>query len=579
LTGEVIQVNRKGTIVEGYFEKVYDEVVSATGFLISDKQGVYGEVVDYTSAKIMPAAANRVKFQDAHGEERKSVPPSKDGKQYKIKLPEIAFMMFDTFGNAISSGGAGTGEFTITSSNAKVAPPITSDRKAIPGRKDKPYGYVELTYETEGDTAFAGEDNIEANFTKPGLGSNVLSISAAIPALQKLSNIASYIETTDIPVNSEVVMTVETLDEDDNLLKDDNTTVTITFGAEVGDTIVPRVKLNEIRDANGNVVESEKQVSTGESISFENKNGRVVFVIEAGPQEGIFTIKFADANNTIEEVRTFNVTEKLEILAVSPTTVENLVTDGTASVTITGGVEPYTVVSEDESIATATLEDDGTTVTITGQKVADDSVTTVTITDSKDGVSKVTVTVSGEVNIDQCHAEGHVFVDDECKQLPSTNGGSGGAPTIDSDGNFGTSNANFSGGWSEDGAAYGGTVSYDAKAGKPVSVTQVIRFDPSHSGEVDIVVLLDIRLHPFGPDLWFVVSLASGFEPWDLSMASIVPFDTHTIVSGEPLVLGPYDLGTGLKDFLASDVKFYFGYRISDGTMIFSGDPINLQVR
>jgi len=593
-TEEDIQVNRKAEgndLVQGLFKEA---TFFPTQFLVSDRAGTYGEVWVHTPA-ILPAAASEVSFLDAHGEERQNVKPTKtsDGQQYVSVLPEVAFKMSDTFGNPISE----TGELRVTSSNTASIDYRTLEGKdyAIPGRKEPVSGYrythVALFYDSQGMAAFAGEDNIEVNFTKPGLGSDVLTIGAEIPGSRKLGSIASYIETTDIPVNSVVAMTVETLDENDLLLADNNTTVTITLGGEVGDTLTPRVAINEglkkdetgtvvVDDETGEVTKLENSsVSTGQSVSFES--GRVVFVIDAGSREGIFSIKFADANSSIApKVVTFNVTEKIEILQVSPSSVEVASTE-TASVTITGGLQPYDVASAEDSIASATLEADGTTVTITGETTAGGE-TSVTVTDDRGGTSNIAVTVTAAIGTpEDCNAEGYVFVDGECKQLPSTNGTSedAPAPTIKSDGTFGTSDAKFSGGWSEDGAAYGGTVPYDAKAGKPVSVTQVIRFDPNHSGEVDIVVLLDIHLHAFGPDLWFVVSLTAGFPPWDLSMDSIVPFDTHTIVSGEPLVLGPYDLGTGLKDFLASDIKFYFGYRTSDGEVIFSGNPINLQVR
>jgi len=578
VTKEVIQVNRKtdgSNIVQGYYEKA-----GSTLFLISDNAGIFGEVVVDTNAKIEPAAANQVKFHDAHGEERSTVLPEKDGKQYRVELPEVAFKMFDAYGNDIGTGSStDTGNFTVTSSNAKAPVYKTSNGLGVPGRNEVPYGYVELTYDTEGNTAFAGEDNIEANFTKPGLGSNVLTIGAAIPALPKLSSIASYIETTEIPVNSNVVMTVETLDEDDKLLKDDNTTVTITFGAGTGgDTIVPVVSLNEIRNEDGTaIVVNEKQVSTGESVLFQN--GRVVFVIEAGAQEGQFTIKFADANNTIEEVRTFTVTERLDILEVTPASVE-IAGAGTASVTISGGAAPYNVESDDDAVATATLEADGTTVTITGEAAGD---TSVTITDDRNGATSVAVTVTAAATEDDCIAAGNVYVDGECQTLPDTGGAGGaGSVAIDSSGNFTTSSAKFSGGWTAGtGGAYATSIILDKDGGDAIAA-QVILFDPDHEGEdVDIILLLAVQLPPsFGPVYWYVVSGTSGIvgPTLALDVAAIEALETHTVVADEPKVMGPY-VFEDLALKVVADFMFYFGYRTGDGTIYFSGEPIILQVR
>jgi PKD repeat protein len=308
-TGEDIQVNRKAEgndVVQGLF-KIVTPWPPGTRFLVSDRAGTYGEVWIDTPA-ILPALASEVRFEDAHGEKRQSVAPTKtlDNQQYIAVLPDIAFKMFDPFDNAINTN---TGEFRLTSSNAASIDYRTPEGGwfGVPNRwieagiPNYRYTHTALFYDSEGQNAFAGEDNIEVNFTKPGLGSDVLTIGAEIPGSRKLDSIASYIETTDIPVNTVVAMTVETLDEENLLLRNSNTTVQITLAGEAGDTLTPRVRLLD-----------ESNVQTGQLISFEN--GRVVFVIDAGSRSGRFSIKFADANRSIPpKVVTFNVTEKIQI--------------------------------------------------------------------------------------------------------------------------------------------------------------------------------------------------------------------------------------------------------------------------
>ncbi len=176
----------------------------------------------------------------------------------------------------------------------------------------------------------------------------------------------------------------------------------------------------------------------------------------------------------------------------------------------------------------------------------------------------------------KCTAKGNVLVDSECKPLSITTG-AGGPIVTKADGSSGTSEAKFSGGWSEEGGPYQSTVTYD---GGEVTITQVIRFDPAHVGEeVDIIVLLNLYLPPpLDLQLWYQVSGTSGFVMWDESQATIEAFETHTIVAGESKVIGPYNLGV-LEGLPTSDAKFDFGYRTNNGTIITTGVPTTLKVR
>ncbi len=298
-TGESITVNRSdNNFVKGLFENA---TWVNTRFLVSDAGGRYGEIIVDTPP-ILPAAAKKVNFENAHGEEIQTVMPNKSLSvdQYIVVLPEVAFKMLDTYGNAIS---ANTGEVTVKTPNASVEYRTPSTSKAVPGRNvsaaNYRYSHIALLYKAEGTNAFSGSDVIRASFTKPGLGVGTLDIDTIIPNLLSLGSIVAHIETTDIPVNSLVAMTVETLGTDGNILRNSNTSVTITLGGEADDTLTPKVKsIDEI------------SVETGSSISIED--GREVFIVEAGSRTGQFSIKFADANSTIAPtIVTFNVTEQL----------------------------------------------------------------------------------------------------------------------------------------------------------------------------------------------------------------------------------------------------------------------------
>ncbi|RKZ72919.1 MAG: hypothetical protein DRQ57_16080, partial [Gammaproteobacteria bacterium] len=181
---------------------------------------------------------------------------------------------------------------------------------------------------------------------------------------------------------------------------------------------------------------------------------------------------------------------------------------------------------------------------------------------------------------EECQAEGNVYDDGNCQQLPDTGGEGGeGSTAVDANGNLTTSAAEFSGGWTNTGT-YATSVEI-SKDGGNVDAVQVIRFDPAHVGqEVDIILILAVQLPPtFGSIYWYVVDTTGIVGPTlTLDIAGIEALETHTVVADEPKVMGLYefeDLALGI----VADFMFYFGYRTDDATIYFSGEPITLKVR
>jgi len=309
-TGEILTIHRKSDGSDIVKSLLREATGAATRFLVSVQAGVYGEVWVNTPA-ILPAAAIKVNFEDAHGKIRQCVKPTKTSEDEQaniVILPEVAFKMFDDYGNEACSNA---GELRATTPNAASIEYRTLEGNyGVPCRWLTPfslnrYAHVALSYDSNGSKMFAGQDDIEVNFTKPGLGVNMLTICAGIPVSRELSYIASYIETTDIPVNSVVAMTVETFDQDNLPFRNSNTIMTVLFNGMEGDNLTPTVRL-----LNG------KSVNSGQSFSFEN--GRMVFVIDVGSQSGQFSITFVDADNTAAaETATFNVTEKINQLPMA----------------------------------------------------------------------------------------------------------------------------------------------------------------------------------------------------------------------------------------------------------------------
>jgi len=312
--GETITVNRNST--SGLVKALFTKATSNTKYLLGNKAGTVGEIwVDVAGSAIIPAAATQVQVENAHKQVITQINPGDitTQKQYITEIPEVVIKMFDSFANAITGDPIVediTGTFTVTSSNGTVSYMTTEGDKGVPGRGGN--NKVMVTYDAEGAKKFAGDDAIAVNFTKPGLGSNNLTITSTVPGLTNLSEIKTHIEKENIPVNSEVALAVEVLDQDGNVFTDAdaarNTVVKIEFNKESfgDDEIVPEVF--EVRhDATG-MTTTYVPVTNGQSLNFTESNGRKVFSVAAGPVPGRFSLTFTDADESVDPaVQNFQV--------------------------------------------------------------------------------------------------------------------------------------------------------------------------------------------------------------------------------------------------------------------------------
>ena len=301
-TGEELSVYREATgEVKALFRKA---TAGVNEYLVSDKAGGYAQVLVNVAA-IQQAAALKVDVRNAHNQVVTTIKPQEVDTQYVTTIPAVSVKMSDDYGNAISPPKRDTGEFRVGTPNAaKVEYDGTSGADYGTPSEAPNGGEAKVSYDTKGDKEFAGEDKIVLNFTKPGLGLSELTIGTIVPARKELNAIKSLLETNEIPINSEVAMTVEILDQNDEVLEKQGTVITVTFGGQEGDTLTPIV-----RDRAGNFI------SSGQALDFAD--GRKVFVIEAGAIEGQFSFTFVDAANTVsEETLTIKVTR--EIIDIDP---------------------------------------------------------------------------------------------------------------------------------------------------------------------------------------------------------------------------------------------------------------------
>ncbi|WP_353571426.1 hypothetical protein [Candidatus Albibeggiatoa sp. nov. BB20] len=284
---------------------------SPATYLVGDAAGNYGQVVVESAPGVQTAALTDVKMVNAHGYDVTSISPGglSSDETYTVSIPEVIFKMSDEYGNPVTGSPITkdiTGEFRIASSNGT---PVQADGEfGVPGRSESKNATV--TYAASGETPFAGEDSIAVSFTKPGLGSKQLTVTTTVPKLQSMQDISTYIEQTDIPVNSEVAMTVEVLDQDGNIFVDSDSTKNTVVKINVtgsGDKPIGSPVVKEV--VNG----AEQTVVAGQSLNFSETNGRKTFVISAGAVEGQFTVSFSDATGAVNsDARVFNVTRILE---------------------------------------------------------------------------------------------------------------------------------------------------------------------------------------------------------------------------------------------------------------------------
>lgn len=289
-------------------EALFKIATAGSRYLLSDKVGKYGQTI-VDGFGIKTAATTLVELRNAHGEVQTEVAPvfNNDNKTYVTALPEIAFKMTDAYGNPVTPGiESVTGSFYLNSSNGTVAYNTPETDRGIPSRDP---GYKPtVTYKATGEDAFVGEDTIGVTFTKPGLGTAQMQVKSAVAGINKLKEFKASIEQNKIPVNSEVALTVEAIGSDDDLFMGEST-ARVKFNVSEADGLLETFKVYEVYGQANSTSWGGMEIVDGQTLDFGMSQGRKVFLIEAGPVEGKFTLTFTDANETGASA----VTQELEV--------------------------------------------------------------------------------------------------------------------------------------------------------------------------------------------------------------------------------------------------------------------------
>ncbi|BAP56161.1 hypothetical protein THII_1864 [Thioploca ingrica] len=364
-------------VVRALFKKATDDHGE---YLVYDRAGNYGQIWIQAGA-ITAAAATQAEFHNAHGQVLTDIVPTQitPDKKYYTLLPEVAFVLEDEWGNPETPIGAATTGFVFgESSNGQVLYNTREGTHGIPGRLEffdnsGIPSLIAIRYDAMGANQFAGQDAISLNFTKPGKKN--LTLTTTIPAYQGLVKIESYLDEDTIPVNSEVALTVETLDDKDNLFVEPDpnqpTNVKLTVNGQAADNITPK-SVTEIQWKEKQLTEMECQtvggtftnglcttmqaltaeqcqlikgalmndrcmqmttmpVVSGQTLNFSDTGGRKVFVVSAGANEGQFSLTF-DAMGTpttpvpsvpVTTTRTIKVGQTVPDCVKDPTTCQN----------------------------------------------------------------------------------------------------------------------------------------------------------------------------------------------------------------------------------------------------------------
>lgn len=378
-TGEVGQANFNPDVDNVVETRFLTQTDGNNQYLISDSDGLYAQMIVEASA-ILAAAATKVEFQNAHGTSVTDVPPEdiSTDKKYYTAIPEVALRLFDDYGNKVTGEqpltSDDTGQFTVESSNAAAIIYNTPEGTyGIPGRFDMlDNGLPTLAiaqYDATGTAQFAGGDQmIVGTFTKPGLANQNITLTTTIPAYSGVTKIVSYLEALEnkVPVNSEVAISVEVLNEEGKVFIDPDpsasTGVTLTIGGQEGDTISPKQVLEiqwatktltqadcdtiggtydnsiciteeALTDAQCELIGSllrqeqcmnvtETVITSGETLDFNATDGRKVFAVDAGSVDGQFSLTFTSVDDT-----TVTTTQTLQVGKVSPQSCEPGATD------------------------------------------------------------------------------------------------------------------------------------------------------------------------------------------------------------------------------------------------------------
>lgn len=134
------------------------------------------------------------------------------------------------------------------------------------------------------------------------------------------------------------------------------------------------------------------------------------------------------------------------------------------------------------------------------------------------------------------------------------------------------SSSTFSGGISIENASYVREVT--TLRSRSVQVEGNVRIETAHVGYLaDIIVVVAYRESADSADIFYMMQDSNEILTWDMNPATLVAFKKDVELPNNY----PITLYTGNLP-VAGELRFYFGYRLSNGTLIFATNSINAKV-
>ncbi len=564
--GEVLTVNRKNE-TPYHIQALFKIATDKGTYLLGDALGNFGQTIvtitetdtvrlarGITEAGILPAAATVVELQNAHGIKKDTVNPGPINTEDKFEtsLYEVSFKLFDEYGNSVTGVQPltedDTGTFRISSANAaEVIHPVRG--YGIPGRVEaNGQGEVaKIVYDTDGEKNFAGEDTIQVAFTKPGLGVDGLSVKTTVPKPHTQATINSYIENTNLPINSVVAMTVELTDETGSPFSG-ATEAFVTFEINSDASVF----------AEGAIIVTPK---VSEIYWIDVLDRPEIKCKEAG---GIFDGDTAKADGgifigTCKEVREVAVNNNANL--------------------------NFTPIDPAERLKARITPPSSKVFAIdAGASEGQFSLTFYNSGDPEGEKETRVFTVNKqllEANETTCSANGNLWntSTETCIVLPPQATATG----IDADGKTIGSNASFKGGVK---VADGGMNTSGSMSLSILPVNMIfagsVTFDEADIDEtVDLVAAVIYSLSsPLTDTLYYDLTDPNKLDTWDLDISTLSAYGDPVLIKADaltvtmPLFNGPFTE----NDVVPGDARVYLGYRLTNGDIKFGDTPILLNM-
>ncbi len=332
---------------------------SGTGFLIQDVNESYADFVvkaGNSTFKVAKGSPNKAYVKDGAGNMVTNIVPLVNAAgQFVVKIDGAHVSMKDAYGNTANSG-----TLTITSTKGTTAGTIT------PGTGGT---VVTLTY----PATTTGTDTLSFHFTAPGVSSvnDGSGVKVTFPTVSTLAKFDTYPaeETQTMSVNGALPLTIFPR-------TDKGATVSQASGYFVDYDTAGLT----LQTAAGAAFVTGSNVGAG--------TGRIAFRVLANTIPGTYEVTIKNIDGTITKTVKYTVVKYTVPLALGASATE-IALGASKDIEITGGTSPFTAVSADSSIVTASVS--GSTLTVTGVKKG--GPVNVTVTDAANKTAVVAVTV------------------------------------------------------------------------------------------------------------------------------------------------------------------------------------------